>query len=200
MGSGGRRVGASEDRRIDRMNVGGKRDAELAPLARRIGPRRCTLALERALTRSLRLLCLNASSALGSADMLASAVRVPPRLAGGARSEARGPAEKMDLSSMRPSKTLKPQGLRSLARVTGQTLFFAFFPNWPPYAKSHPPEKRPLADRPLDNKQPRSEGQPHQATCPPRKGHTHDARAFPRRKSERTSITPPRVVRLVHVA
>ena len=61
------------------MNVGGKRDAELAPLARRIGPRRCTLALERALTRSLRLLCLNASSALGSADMLASAVRVPPR-------------------------------------------------------------------------------------------------------------------------
>ena len=80
------------------MNVGGKRDAELAPLARRIGPRRCTLALERALTRSLRLLCLNASSALGSADMLASAVRVPPRLAGAARSEARGPAEKMDLS------------------------------------------------------------------------------------------------------
>lgn len=127
MGSGGRRVGASEDRRIDRMNVGGKRDAELAPLARRIGPRRCTLALERALTRSLRLLCLNASSALGSADMLASAVRVPPRLAGAARSEARGPAEKMDLSSMRPSKTLKPQGLRSLARVTGQPFFSLFF-------------------------------------------------------------------------
>ena len=76
------------------MNVGGKRDAELAPLARRIGPRRCTLALERALTRSLRLLCLNASSALGSADMLASASPVCRRVAGASRSEIRSPAEK----------------------------------------------------------------------------------------------------------